>query len=799
MKQKITSALLAFILIIVSFPFQYDVVHGQAHIQPNVSVRLVNYLGNMNEVTIRFTGNYFLNHNIAIESGKTYRLRNEGNTIVMLDGSNRLHTLNELTFTPRSYEDHLIFINNRPYQGTMRFVREGSFVRPINTLPVEDYLKGVVPSEMPASWNVEALKAQAVAARTYVAMQGAKVIDDTVNFQVYAGYAWHQNSTRAVNETSGQTLMHQGKYISAVYSSSNGGRTESNGNAWGGTNVSYLPVKQDPHDPVNPWNFTVHKNQIDIANLNLLTPENWWSQVKERDTAIANNLKSWLNNNGYPNSDIKIISVPTLRFSDQQTSGGRMRHGDITVQFYVRSLSNNSFVRNADGSIMLHTLQLTNTTSQRMRSMLGTSVVRSLFIDSVRDTGTSFVVNGRGFGHGVGMSQWGAKGMADKGFKVRDILEFYYPGTTLTPFIQYQAQAPAPVVEEERAVLKITDSRVEFDAKNHQVIVRYHLNRDAQVTITVRDAENKLVATLIRDVNRKSGNLSQFWTVTTIPNGTYDITIEAKDSGQTDLATVKHTLTHVEPQQPEVVQPVSQPSTQPVVAQPIVTQPTVTQSTTQPIQQPSVTQPPVTQPATQTVTQPKSTAPAVAKVGTRVTGRVNVNVANIRKSNSTSSQIVGKATRNQNVNILGRRGSFYEVQAGKVRGFIHVDLLTINQRLSANGQTAVVINGRVANVQGNPIVRNNTIYVPMKGVADTLKMNYTWNRSTNRITVRDKRSNIRMTVKSRTATVNGKNKKLTNAPIISNSRVYVSMRTLNETTNARTHWDSKRRIVWVSR
>ncbi|AST91142.1 hypothetical protein BC6307_07540 [Sutcliffiella cohnii] len=799
--KKVTSILLILLLAFSSFPIQNFHASAQTTQQPNVSVKLVNYLGNVHELTINFTGNYVLNNNIQIENGKTYRLRNEGGSLVLMEGTTRIHTFNEFSFVPSIYnEEHRIRINNRPYLGTIRFVAEGSFVRPINTIPVEDYLKGVVPSEMPASWNVEALKAQAVAARTYVAMQGNKVIDDTINFQVYAGYAWHANSTRAVNETTGQTLMHNGRYISAVYSSSNGGKTESNANVWGGTSLSYLPIKDDPYDSIDAWNFTINKTQIDTSNLNLSTPETWWSQTRERDTTIPNNIKTWLYNNGYSNTEIKIVSIPTMKFSDQLTSGGRVRNGDITVHFFVRSLATKDFVRNTDGTIRLHTVEFKNTSAQRIRAMIGINLIRSYLVDSVRETNTSIVVNGRGWGHGVGMSQWGAKGMADRGFKVAEILQFYFPGTTLTPVIQYAAH-PVSNVQEQVTPLQITNERVEYDAKNDQIIIRYSLNQDAPVTITVRDSANKVVTTLIRDVTRKAGDLAQFWTVTSVPNGTYSYTIEAKNSsGQTVSANVQHILAKATQQtvQPVVTEPapeqVSQPKEQPATSEPIA----------QPKEQPVASQP-VAQPAPPKVTTPPATVqakpktPSVAAVGTRVTGKVNVNVANIRKSASTSSTIVGKAKRNQNVNILGRTGEFYQVQAGSVRGFIHVNLLTINQKLSNKDHITVVINGRVANMQGNALVRNNTLYVPLKGVADNFKMSYQWNKKTNRITIKDKRSNAIMDVNNRNATVNGKKVKITHAPQTINSRVYASLRTVNETTQAKTHWDSKARIVWITR
>ncbi|MDX5476347.1 MAG: SpoIID/LytB domain-containing protein [Bacillaceae bacterium] len=821
--KKIISIFIIFLLTITSFSFQNIQVKAQSIQQPNVTVKLVNYLGNVNELTIHFTGNYLLNNNFQIENGKTYRLRNENNTLVLLEGSNRIHTFNEFTFVPSMYnEEHRIRINNRPYLGTMRFIAEGSFVRPVNILPVEDYLKGVVPSEMPASWHLEALKAQAVAARTYVAMQGAKVIDDTINFQVYAGYAWHSNSTRAVVETSGQTLMHNGRYISAVYSSSNGGRTESNANVWGGTSLSYLPIKDDPYDSIDPWTFTINKTQIDLSNLNLSTPETWWTQTRERDTTIPNNIKTWLYNNGYKNTEIKIVSIPTMSFSNQLTSGGRVRNGDITVNFFVRSLATNDFVRNADGTIRLHTVEYKNTTAQRIRAMIGINLVRSYLVDSVRETSASIVVNGRGWGHGVGMSQWGAKGMADRGFKVAEILQFYYPGTTLTPFIQYASQSTNSA-QNQITPLQITNERVEYDERNKQIIIRYTLNQDAPVTITIRDSGNRVVATLIRDIQRTAGNLAQFWSVDSIPNGTYYYTIEAKNtSGQVVSATVQHTLAKTEPQttQPVVTQqPITEPVSSPPPTQPVTSGPVSSQPAPQPATSGQVSSPPPTQSATSggvtsqpapqptpqqvtpqpAIVQPKPTSTSIAAVGTRVTGKVNVKTANIRKSASTSSAIVGRATLNQNVNILGRTGDFYQVQAGSVRGFIHVNLLNINQRLSNSNTIAVVINGRVANVEGNAVVRNNTVYVPLKGYATNLKMSYQWNKTTNRITVRDSRSNVIMNINNRAAKVNNKNVRLTNAPVIIHSRPYVSIRTLNETTQARTHWDSRARIVWISR
>ncbi|WP_217225312.1 SpoIID/LytB domain-containing protein [Desertibacillus haloalkaliphilus] len=382
-----------------------------------------------------------MNNTTTVNANSNFRVKLENDKVALYEGSSKLMDASSLTFVPNHYNtDHQVIIKDRPYLGTMEFTREGEIVRPINTLPIEDYLKGVVPHEMPASWNIEALKVQAVAARTYAMSHGSRVIDDSINFQVYAGYTWHPNSTRAVNETAGQTLMYNNRLASAVYSSSNGGLTESNANLWGGTSFSYLPVQEDPYDPIHPWEFTLHKTQIDLDNRDLVEPEVWWNQVKEKDTNITANIKSWLMRNGYPNTEIKIVSVPRLAFSDQLTSGDRVTKGDIEVEFLVKTKSDNEFSKEDDGSIRIHKVNFANTTAQQIRSMIGINFVRTYLINDVIDDGQAYKVTGRGFGHGVGMSQWGSKYRADEGHTYTEILNFYYPGTTLT-----QLQAPEPI------------------------------------------------------------------------------------------------------------------------------------------------------------------------------------------------------------------------------------------------------------------------------------------------------------------------------------------------------------------
>lgn len=132
-------------------------------------------------------------------------------------------------------------------------------VTAVNKVELENYIRGVVPNESPSSWPLEALKAQAVAARSYALGTGggeSKVFDhyDTVASQVYGGYSSEQARTnRAVAKTAGEVLRHDGEVIVAYFHSTSGGHTEHNENVWGGTPLGYIRGVSDPWDRRSPY------------------------------------------------------------------------------------------------------------------------------------------------------------------------------------------------------------------------------------------------------------------------------------------------------------------------------------------------------------------------------------------------------------------------------------------------------------------------------------------------------------------------------------------------------------------
>lgn len=392
--------------------------------EPVMKVKLRNYLGNQTQIMLEPKGNFTSSdHKIMLKDGQEYKLQLENKKLVLYQGTSKIGYFDSLTVYHPS-ESGILYINHRPYSGSFQFILESinskDYIRPINHIKMEDYLKGVVPFEMPALWAQEALKAQTIAARTYAFSHAKNIIDDTIHYQVYGGFQGHPNSDMAVKETSGQVLKYKGQLISAVFSASNGGKTESNHNVWGSTPVSYFTVRNDDYDPKTIWTVQINKKQIDTTGKSLSNYDQWWDQVQEKDRHIIANMKGWLSSNGYQGKELKIISIPSLTFSSP-ASGGRMTKGSITVEFLVED----------KGKVIPQNLDLKDVPASKIRAILGIRNVRSYLVDKIENTNTTIKILGRGDGHGVGLSQWGAKNRADAGQTVNQILAFYYPGTTL--------------------------------------------------------------------------------------------------------------------------------------------------------------------------------------------------------------------------------------------------------------------------------------------------------------------------------------------------------------------------------
>lgn len=298
----------------------------------------------------------------------------------------------------------------------------------VNDLFLEDYLTKVVPSEMPPSYEKEALKAQAVCARTYAYRQiqgntysqyGAHV-DDSTNFQVYNNTSANDKSTQAVKETYGKMLFYEDKPIEAFYFSTSCGRTADAG-VWGTDSGKYpylraVEVKEGGKSLGKEDNdgFESYIKREDVIAYDTSYPMFRWQTDLPADVASA-----------------QISGAGQIQDMTVTDRGPGGIAGELTVigTDGTVTIKGQSAIRSALGNPSLII------TKKDGGTMTGSATLPSAFIAIEKRTGEdgslSFHIYGGGFGHGVGMSQNGAQGMAKTGKGYKQILDFFYHGTEL--------------------------------------------------------------------------------------------------------------------------------------------------------------------------------------------------------------------------------------------------------------------------------------------------------------------------------------------------------------------------------
>ena len=350
-----------------------------------------------------------------------------------------------------SVKTETIFRGNTYYGGFQYQRVSGGNLTVSNVIGLEDYVQGVIVREMSSSWPLEALKAQAVCARTYAyrnyiagkhKSQGFDLCN-TIDCQAYYGMdEVTASSSKAVEQTYGEYAWYNGSLIEAVYSSHDGGATESAVNVWG-SNVAYLIGKYDPYE----------------ASVASKVPSYNWTV-----TYTAQELTDLLNSKGYTNSGIVDFRVtktsPTgnaieITFTDSSgKSWSKIRDACRTflnlrsIHYTVSSSSGSgsyggggSYSVNGDGTLSsldgAYAIDGSGSTSKLGRDVYmidGSGQVSQAVPSGGSGGGTStggetvFTITGSGWGHNVGMSQWGAYAMAQQGYTYLDILTFYYTG-----------------------------------------------------------------------------------------------------------------------------------------------------------------------------------------------------------------------------------------------------------------------------------------------------------------------------------------------------------------------------------
>ncbi len=320
--------------------------------------------------------------------------------------------LNKVSFFPQE-DDSYIFLNGKPYRGALELVLssknpEGPNAKSLlalNVVWVENYLKGVVPAEIGklAEEEIEALKAQAVAARTYSLSHLGQYKDSgydleaSVIDQVYEGVDGEDPVVnQAVKQTLGKVIAYQGNLIHAYYHANSGGKTENVENVWGRQDAPYLISVDD--DQFCSWG----KNYS-------------WEETWGRND-LAKNLSAYLDS---------LRLLPEQGFGDlidlvakERFASGRIAILEVTTDSRTYRVYKDkirwALRRGSDPDLILP-------------STLFDLEIERGFDNSIR----SVTATGRGNGHGVGMCQTGAIGMAREGYSCEDILTHYYPGVNI--------------------------------------------------------------------------------------------------------------------------------------------------------------------------------------------------------------------------------------------------------------------------------------------------------------------------------------------------------------------------------
>jgi len=284
----------------------------------------------------------------------------------------------------RISSNSLIEVNGRRYRGDILLIEKSPVLEVINEISLEEYLYGVIRGEIDSTWEEAAVMAQAIAARSYALK---KIRDNpekdyhllnTESDQIYRGYEAEDLLAKlAVDKTYGMVVTYNGELAEIYYHNCSGGYIASSRDVWG-KELPYLIAKPDKFSKENPY-------------------YEWEYEVK------AENLEEILRKNGI--SAGKIYDIEVLSYDES----GRVK--ELKIKYN-------------------ETKEPLKLEGKDFRKLVGWDKIKSTLF-KVKREGNSFVFMGKGHGHGVGMSQWGAKKMAEEGYSYKEILNFYYPGTKI--------------------------------------------------------------------------------------------------------------------------------------------------------------------------------------------------------------------------------------------------------------------------------------------------------------------------------------------------------------------------------
>ncbi|MDC3019545.1 SpoIID/LytB domain-containing protein [Prochlorococcus sp. AH-736-E15] len=394
-------------------------------------------------IPLKIKSERFLNERI---NGLTLKKQNNRTTLFFDKNKKKIYDLkNKEKFLVRSSDRRGIWVGQKRYAGKLKiFIRDnGIFV--VNVIGIEKYLDSVVGSEMPAKWPIEALKAQAIASRTYALKQKGNSlydIDSTNKNQVYIGLEAETNKTkRAVKSTRSLVLTYKKKLINSLFHSSSAGMTENSEDVWKNKFPYLSSVKDfDKNNPKLRWNKQFTQSQLqqifprigEIKQIKILNVtstgrvknakihgESGTEQISGVDIRKRMKLKSTL-------VRFKFVEDNAIKSLEDKPITHIVKAGDNLFDIAYRYKVNSQ--------------QIITLNSIKDPSLININQILLIPKNSLNNLPTAekvLLVSGYGSGHGVGMSQWGARYMANKGEKAEEILKHFYKGVKIKTFKRF--------------------------------------------------------------------------------------------------------------------------------------------------------------------------------------------------------------------------------------------------------------------------------------------------------------------------------------------------------------------------
>jgi stage II sporulation protein D len=369
---------------------------------------------------------------------------------------------------------HPLAFNGRRYRGSFRIIRAGSGLTLLNILDLEEYLRGVLKMEVNPAWSMEALKAQAVISRTYAlrsvlqnAGKGGYDLCDTVMSQVYRGINAEDSRTdAAIRATKGMILRHGSEIAFTPFHSHSGGATADVSTVWGGS-MPYLKGVNEhfqTESPHSSWEARLSRAQVEEALRSAGVNVGSLRELRIEQTDPFGRVNTLLAVGTSGRQSLKSHSfrmaagsnlIRSTAFTIASSGGAPSVSGPATPQPVLPSgaprgtnvpTSNTPMSAAEEQQLTALTEQGVFNAEELMDMLMNPEKRKGYLVRALRTVrpGTpsvpqpqpiaatgQFHFRGRGWGHGVGLSQWGAKALADQGWDFKRILSFYYPGTTL--------------------------------------------------------------------------------------------------------------------------------------------------------------------------------------------------------------------------------------------------------------------------------------------------------------------------------------------------------------------------------